>query len=350
MSAQPVELASERSGSRWINAFPAEDDIRSWFESQRVHKGMEHTPYLGGIVVIPATEKIKQTFQNENGTTFVRELERAVFTPYVKVDTRIAYFWDLVELLNRDAEEDFILPQLDGMYYGKIRPVPQTVIANETSAYYNANLPEGFTVHAVRENEQKVSRYLVATYEVQILRRSLSDKPDTVVLRGRGSKQTAAKRQYADDNAIMKAETGAIGRALGVAGILVVGTGVATAEDIQESMAATPGAGSTVAATLPGDAPSPQAVAGATMPPEGAGEPILGEAPGAAVPDTDEELRVLANELRERMQIEAPEAWATYLEWWKSRFEDQQLKDVSGPGLRGAVVKLQRDLDEATRS
>src|SRR3954452_4241279 len=95
----PPEPQSVREGSRWYYAPPSEDDIREWFRQQPLHEGMEHNRYVSGVVIIPATEKIKVTRFKQNGDTFTVEQERAVFTPYMKVDMRIAYFWDLVRTM-----------------------------------------------------------------------------------------------------------------------------------------------------------------------------------------------------------------------------------------------------------
>jgi hypothetical protein len=94
---QPV---ATRDGSRWLHYPPNEEQVREWFATQPLHAGMDHGPYLGGIVVIGATEKVKISKWKQNGDPYITEVERAVFIPYVKVDTRIAYFHDLVSKLN----------------------------------------------------------------------------------------------------------------------------------------------------------------------------------------------------------------------------------------------------------
>lgn len=342
-STAPTPLESQRQGSRWLHAPPSEEQVRDWFATQPLHTDMNHNRYVGGIVVIGATEKLKVSFLNDNGTTFVREVEQAVFTPYVKVDTRIAYFWDLVRRLNGgDLEEETVQPlarEFYGDFAARIQPVPQRVIENEQSPYYNANLPVGMTVYPVRVSDQNVSRYLLATWEVTITHRESGAQ----VLKGQGSKQTAMKRQYPDDNAIMKVETGAVGRALGMAGVLVVGTGVATAEDMQEAMAP------------PANTAAPATGAGAAqLPAETAEEPITGESVqaehlSAEIPDNEGDLRKMATELRQQMQAASPETWQAYMEWWGTRFEGQTLESLTGPALKGAVVKLQRDLDAVQR-
>lgn len=321
-----------RAGSRWLHAQPDEDEVKTWFSNQPLHDGMTHEPYLGGIVLIGATEKVKVSKQKQNGDTYVAEMERAVFVPYVKVDTRIAYFHDYVRHLCGDEP---------GKFVGVIEAVPQARIEEPQSAYYNAHLPEGFGIMPVRNANDSISRFLVATFRVSIIEREFPDRPP--ILQGTGSKQTPLARQWADDNAVMKAETGAIGRALGVAGILVVGTGVATAEDMQEAAAGPAGAGaaSSEGAMLPADSPAAEA-AGAAVPAQ--------EATEAALPpsdeETDEDMRERALALQKELETDHPAEWEAYRAWWQERGFGR-LADMSGPALRGAVVKLERDLDAA---
>lgn len=334
---QLEEVQSERRGSRWLHAHPSEEEVRDWFATQPLHLNMVHDRYLSGIVLIGAKEKAQRTLRRADGGTYVREDEQQVFVPYVKVDTRIAYFWDYVRVLNGGKEF--------GDFYGSIKPVPQKRVEDEKSAYFNMHLPEGYSVYPVRENEQKVSRFLIATYQVSIMRRMAGDA-EQVVLRGQGSKQTATKRQWADDNAIMKAETGAIGRALGVAGMLVIGTGVATAEDMQEALAARPGESAATMAALPADAP---AILEPQLPREAGPEPITADDVSEKLPETDEELRKLAVDLNAEMKAHYPVAWEQYIEWWNGRGFGE-LRELSGPALKGAVIKLQRDLDTRRRA
>lgn len=331
-------MAAERQGSRWLNEPPTEQDVRDWFGSQNLHDGMTHDPYIGGVVVIGATEKYKVTKQKQNGDTYTKELERSVFTPYVKVDTRVAYFWDYVRSLG------------DG-YYGVIEPVTQRRIADKTSPYYNDHLPEGFSFHVVKNRDESVSRFLVATQRVAVYREAeyaakLKGATAHPVLQGIGNKQVPAARQWADDNAMMKAETGAVGRALGMAGVLVVGTGIATAEDMQEAQGGDVGPAGAVASAEPA---LPEVVAA-----ESAEEPAVAEeapAPAAAPEEgaderSDEEMRQHALALQAEMEKSYPQAWEAYKEWWRSR-EFGALGQLTGPALKGALIKLERDLDAA---
>jgi len=358
---EPQALETERQGSRWLYAQPNEEQGREWFGSQRLHAGMDHDPYIGGVVVIGANEKIKQTFQNAVGAWLNREVERMVFTPYVKVDTRIAYFHDWVAHLN--ADDPF-------KYITVIEPVPVKIIDNDRSPYFNAHLPEGYFMHVVRNNtnNESFNRYICARWRTAIYERESwlhkvrGDDEARPLLQGIGTKQTLLVKQYADDNALMKAETGAIGRALGVAGILVVGTGIATAEDIQEAMAA-PG-GAQTAGNEGGDLPDvvapsepgpgapmegPQVAEGQVQMPGIVDQLAPPETP-LSPQETDERLRVRARQLGAELQEASSTAYAAYTQWYMKERHFPPLDQLSGPALNGAVVKLERTLDEARQT
>jgi hypothetical protein len=339
-------MAAVRHGSRWLNEEPTEDEVREWFKLQHLHDGMAHEPYMGGIVLIAATEKVKVTREKQNGEKYVGEEERAVFVPYVKVDTRISYFWMLVDVMNVAAQED--------RYVGTITPVEQRRTTNESSAWFNGALPEGFTSLPIRNENNSISRYVVATWEAAIWERQsyakkLAGQPAMPVLRGVGTKQVPLARRWADDNALMKAETGAIGRALGVAGILVVGTGVATAEDMQEAAQGPSGA---AAASDEGPALPPIEAGAATGADTGFGqvEEIASAVPQETTAAQDDEaLRAAALAAQKELERDHPEVWAEILTWWKDR-KFGRLSELTGPALKGAVIKLQRDLDTAKRA
>jgi hypothetical protein len=121
-----------------------------------------------------------------------------------------------------------------------------------------------------------------------------------------------------DHFSVMKAETGAIGRALGMAGMLVIpGSGVATAEDMQEVP--------TAAATSPAAPP-------AQLPPEQVGE-------------SDDDIRAhVARNLTELAKY--PEALAQFQEWARGRGLTT-LEGLEGANLKGVARKLDRSLHEA---
>jgi hypothetical protein len=335
------QLEVERDGSRFLHGPPSAEQVKEWFESQPLHDGMKHDPYLGGIIVLPQTEEIEVSKAKANGDTYTTKVERAVYVPYVNISTRVRYFHDYVRHLNGEDRAD-VLPV--------IRPVPQRVISDLQNTYYNENLPEGFSIAAIKNRDQSVKRFFVATFEVAIVEREFAGsyakgEPVPVLLSGRGSKQvpTNYRNGWGDDAALMKAETGAVGRALGMAGILVVGTGVATAEDVQEAIAGGGGVEDTPAAPqapIAPEAAAPQALGGSGA-----------EAEVQASPEADDEaLRARALELQAEMERDHPEAWATFRRWWAEERKFGPLSELRGPALRGAVTKLERDLDAARQA
>jgi hypothetical protein len=85
---------SAREGSRWINQRPSGDEVASWFvQNAPMHEGMEPERYVTGVTLIPAKEKPKILSPERRDR---RRAEQLVWTPYVKVETRVAYFWDLM--------------------------------------------------------------------------------------------------------------------------------------------------------------------------------------------------------------------------------------------------------------
>jgi hypothetical protein len=360
----PPAMEPERQGSRWLYAPPPESDVKEWFDGQRLHDGMEHEPYYGGIVLIGAKEKINRTYSNAKGEWFIREEEHTVYVPYVKVDTRVAYFWTLVDRMNLAAGVE---PGEERRYYGVIEPVPVKRVDNASSAYYNEFLPDGMFFYVGKGSDAATNRYICAQWEVAIYERQsylrlLEAKSSArqgqrvqvpAVLRGVGTKQTLMGKKYADDNAIMKAETGAIGRALGVAGILVVGTGIATAEDIQESMAAAAmptvnregqDVGALPAIVGPAEAAAGARIEGPDAPPSAVGPVAEDE---KSPQDVDADRREEATRLSATLKTQHPEAWEAYLHWYREERNFPSITELSGPALKGALVKLQRALADA---
>lgn len=308
--AEPVQ-----EGARWRWHRPSSEQVATWFGTQHLDENMEHDHYIGGVVLIPQNEKVKYTMP-DGGTT---ERFEQVFTPYVQIGTRVGYFHAL-------AEKRGLIPVLE--------PVEVPRSKNPGSAYFNAHMDAGLWWHVVQGDENKALRYLCATWRVALydppsyaaMRRG--DKP-LPVREGRGTKQVTGG---ADPNAIAKAQTGAVGRALGVAGILVIGTGIATAEDMQEL----PGYGATP--------PGPEQAQLPTVPSE--------IAPGAqpepeGVDPTEqlEALRSKAMALQTKMQEDTPEAWREFVAWWQERKTEegwQELGNVPFEGLKAVVSKMEQ--------
>lgn len=341
-NAQVERVDAVQEGSRWIYSKPDAEQVRGWFKTQTLDEGLTHEPYLSGIVIIPATEKVKETRRRvSDGGYFTVELDIPTFTPYVKVDTRVSYFWHLVRQMNGESDDKYI---------GTIRPVAQRIFEDPASPYFNANLPAGFSWMLVRDSKEQVARYLVCETEVAIYRREdyakvLRGEQSVPVRYGVDSKQTAvlSRKGWPDDFAIMKARTGSIGRALGVAGILVVGTGVSTAEDMQEMGTAAAGTTEDKPVTLP-------AIAGANADSTAGEAPVEQPMVERSQEEIDAELRTKAASLRDQMQRDAPDAWAAYVEWYTKERRFPPLDDLTGSALRGAVTKLERDLDAAKQS
>src|SRR4051812_29981864 len=340
-SVQAVEVV--REGSRWRHGPPSPEDLGNWFREQRLHDGMIHDRYVGGLVLIPAKDKVTRTYARQNGSRYVADGEEVVYTPYVKVDTRIAYFRDYVAM-----HEDWV---------GKIRPVPARLIDDVESPYFNGHIADrGFAIHPIRVGDQ-TTYYLACTMEVAIYEREsylqrLKGAHVEPIMQAVGTKQVAMTRSYGansrsafpDDNCLMKGETGGVGRALGFLGMLVIGTGVATAEDIQEAF---------------GEQSAPAPAPGGDLPPvvNREGQPLeAAQAPAQAaqaavspeltMEQRDEVLRARALELQGQMEGEFPQAWSDFMGWWRAR-DFGALTTLTGPALRGAVQKLERDLDSA---
>jgi hypothetical protein len=309
--APPTPDAPVQEGARWRYHKPSSEQVAAWFATVPLDDGMLHEQFVGGLVLIPQNEKVRYT-RPDGG-----QMERyeQIYTPYVQIGTRVGYARRLAE--HRDL-----------IYHTEPARVPRTT--NPASTYFNGNLPEGLWWHVVANDEGRVYRYLCATtrvglYSPQTYAAKLRGEPVMPMLGGEGTKQVSGSP---DQNMIARAQTGAIGRALGVAGILVVGTGVATAEDMWEVT------GGPVAMA-----------AGATLPPSeiaaGAPPEVLDEA------EALDQLRSRALALQTQMQELGSETWRTFAAWYQERAKEgnwQQLDDVPFEDLKTVVSKLENDL------
>src|SRR4029077_17338344 len=230
---QEVELAAEQHGSRWFHAPPAGEDFAAWFAANvKIHEGMEHAPYVTGCVMIGSQETYKRTIQKANGELVFLDSKRRVYTPYAKVETRVAYFWDLMDT---EGFKNVV---------GMIEPVPMQSLND--AGYVNYNLPPGFfripiglggSIVSYIGCSMKVSMWdrdsiLWAEYEETV---RAPDGTETTrpfaVMRGTPVRvfpsatkmvPVLSRSDEEDPFAVMKAETGAVGRALGMAGMLVI--------------------------------------------------------------------------------------------------------------------------------
>lgn len=315
--AEPEEqgiVATVQEGSRWRLAKPSASEVKAWFATQPLDDGMQHEDYLSGVVLISASEKVKTTKQS--GAKQVQEEKwEMTYTPYVRVDMRVLYFRRLAE--KRDLVR-------------VVEPATVPTIEDSASAYFNAQMPPGFWWYLVPDSQGQTVRYLAATWRVALYEKaewlaSKGENKPRPLLEGVGTKQVFGGK---DENALMKAETGAIGRALGVAGILVVGTGIATAEDMEDV-----GRGQQAAVGLPESGP--------------------GAAPVPVDPERQlHDLRTRAKELEVELR-KYPAPWGQFAAWWQERSTSEgwgTLLDVPIDPIRGIVTKMERVLDQARRN
>lgn len=309
--AIPEESVQE--GARWRHWKPSSAQVAAWFATVPLDEGMENEHYVGGVVIIPQSEKVKYTKKDGSGTV---ERYEMTFTPYMQIGTRIGY-------MRRLAEHRGLI------YHPEPAKVPRS--HKSDSIYFNGNMPDGLWWHVVMNEGQPV-RYLcctmqVALYDPQTYMQKLRGQDPMPMLLGTGTKQVSGGP---DPNGLMKAQTGAIGRALGVAGILVVGTGIATAEDMQEFSGLAAAAPPTEQAQLP-TVPSEIAPGAEPPPPTDPAEALA-------------QLRSKALAVQTQMQERTPQAWREFVAWWQERRQREgwnTLQDVPYEALRGIVARME---------
>lgn len=309
-----------REGARWVNVRPSSEEVAEWFEQNvSLHEGLDAKDYVGGITLIQSIDKAKEVVGwRENGKPIIEETSNVVLTPYPRVDIRVKYWNDLMGIHAED-------------WLGVIEPV--------TPVEPNAQLPSGFFSMAVGDARfvccsMKATVYKRETVEWvqrEIRPESRHSRPEfeyvregeTLIDAPPATKMIPVLGRYGPDPfSLMKAETGAIGRALGLAGMLVVpGSGVATAEDLAEAQQLE--AGGEVAAAAPEQA----------------------ETPAASAPQDDEALRKQAAEMIEKLKPHA-KPYKQFQEWCNQR-GIAKLSDANGPSLKGVVKALEKALDEA---
>lgn len=292
-----------REGSRWYNQRPTSEEVAEWFSGVPLHEGMSHSGYVGGVTLIPQQEKNVRDVVglDADNAPIIVERDHLVWTPYMRVDTRIAYFWELM--------------RVNG-WIGRIEPVEQT---GDTSL----GLPPGFFKYAAVNPAGKTETFIGASMQATVRESMLGTTQlgRIVMAPPPGTKIVSTQTRYAaDPHALMKAETGAVGRALGMAGMLVIGSGVATAEDMQEFLGGLP----TEAAPAP------------VLPPV---------APATAVEVSDDELRTQAGELVKALGEKSPAQLEAFREWAKGR--KITLASAQGLALKGVVRKLQKLVDDS---
>jgi len=180
---------------------PSQEEISSWFGGFKLHEGLDHPQYVGGIVAI------------EN-----KDRGNSVWMLYINATARIAYFWDWVDKNGYIADIEVT------------GPVDREVELPDNKKARQFYMTAEITVVKPGADDSSQGR---------IVRRVTGRKQvdQTVFRRGYGG---AAGRVLPDSNALMKAETGAIARALGTLGMLALpGSGLATAEDMVEFIGST---------------------------------------------------------------------------------------------------------------
>lgn len=316
----PIPAESIREGSRWRHHRPSAEEVYAWFETQPLDADMAHADYVAGVVLIP--QSAKEKYRNPYDSRQTERFEDT-FTPYVQVGTRIAYFRRLA------AAQGLV---------SVIKAARVPLIEDRASAFYNGNMERGYWWHVIA-GQGEPARFLCCTMRVAFydkeayLAAPLDDWGDPIVaplLEGRSTKQVGGG---ADLNQLAKAQTSAIGRALGVAGILVLGTGVATAEDMLELGGAAGVVPGPETATLPGGEPLPAP-----------------QAPPADPNEAAEQLRNRIREMQSMMMAETPDAWKTFAAWYSERAKQEGwsgLEAVPPEGLRAVVSAMERGHAEA---
>lgn len=204
-----------REGSRWIGEPPSADEFADWFrKSVRIHDGLDAENYVGGITLIPAKEKRQVEERRGQQVVFVDQY-RMTYTPYAKVETRIAYFWDLCAVRG---------------WVGEIAPL---IPPNAMTQIQEATIGEPFYLMPSLREDGRIGYQRACTMRVRAYDPDRGGRHGGVVMMPPGG--TKVGPFSSDMNSALRVETGAVGRALGMAGILVIpGSGVATAEDMQE--------------------------------------------------------------------------------------------------------------------
>lgn len=348
-----------REGARWINQRPSPEDFALWFnENVPLHdEALKLDRYIGGIVLIPAEETVKVPELSATGNLLITERKQMVYIPYPKVETRINYFWDLMALRKDDWRPVINPVEVAGKYQG-----------DGAIAQINRTLPPGFIVMPVpvfSNGAAGYSNFFVASFSVAVYDRDVdwSRGEDGVlrphappIMEGRGTKMVAltkgfkdGSKTWADENSIMKVETGAIGRALGMLGMLAVpGAGVATAEDMIEALSAER-AGATEAPQEPTLPPTPATPA---APAQQAAAPIEAAAPEqkTAEQEAAEERTALLARTRELVNTlgkDYPEKMEEFRQWATGRQPPiRDLSKLQGGALKGTIKRLEKLVQE----
>lgn len=321
MEAGTIDTSPRKGqeGSRWVNVRPTGEEVATWFEDNvTMHDDeLQHDEYVQGITLIVQSIEEKEVLGfGDDGKPIIDKRENLVYVPYAKVETRVKYFWDYVRAI-------------DGV--GFIEPVPPP--------NPGGNLPLGFYRYSVQDRSNNTVNYVCCTMQATIYEKDSIEyvqsrntktgeleirRKGKIIMQGApGSKAVPVLgRNYPDNFALMKAETGAVGRALGLMGMLVVpGSGVATAEDVQEAQGME--GGPTAAAPPPT-------------------EVTLG--------DDDSALRTRIGDLVNELGALDAERLSRWRTWVREDRKITSLAEATSPQLRGLITKLETEIAEAKAS
>jgi hypothetical protein len=311
---------------------PTGEEVAAWFEANvQVHEKLDLKHYVQGITMIPNTEKSKAVvgWDAATGAPVIQQVENLVFTPYAKVETRIKYWNDLMAKM---ADE----------WLGVIEPVPPPTAPK--------NLPPGYFPFSVAAGDKGVYRYIACQMKVTVFKRDTVKwkeyrnsetggivrvrEGETIIDAAPGTKMVPMMGRYdPDPSSLMKAETGAIGRALGMAGMLVIpGSGVATAEDMQEALSGGQQASLPEDQSLPVDQPQ--------------GGPASAPRPAVqreTIGDLQQQVVATLNALKG----EFPEVFEQYRAWAQERGIGQINEVEDARVLQGMLTKADRELTDA---
>lgn len=318
-----------KEGNRWYNERPKGDDIAEWFATAvEMPDGLDHKSYVAGVVLIPGKEKADEIVgYNDRGLPMFTEVENLVFTPYMKVETRVQFWHDLMA---KHAEE----------WLGVIEPVEP-----EEGA---AKLPPGFSRILVKDKDGEVP-FVTCTMKATVFERATVEikefrntKTGKVEMRVEGTpvmdpapatKMVPLLNRWksADPHALEKAETGAVGRALGMAGMLVIpGTGIATAEDMQQAI---------------GQEPRSGVEAGAEAPPAGEGA----AARDVSVEPSHAELVTLAGSTINALKEASNERYTAFLAWVQERGYNRKVVELGDPQIKELLKKAEGELEAVAK-
>jgi hypothetical protein len=317
-----IQLRQGREGNRWFNERPDGDAVAKWFETAlEMPEGLKHEHYVAGVTLIPGKEKSNEPRGfGENGFPLFTEVTNLVFTPYVKVETRVQFFHDLMEK-HRDE------------WLGVIEPVEP--------AKPSATLPPGFSRISVA-NGDRATNFITCTMKVTVFKRSTVEWKEIVnqrtgekvrvrvgetIIDPAPATKMVPTLSYgnADVHLLEKAETGAVGRALGMAGMLVVpGTGVATAEDMRE--------------VVDNEGVSPEGRE--ERPPREGGAGL-----DAAAEPTHAELVTMAEAAITKLKGLDEPAFTLFLAWCKESGYSGKVSEMKDPDLKVVIRKAEREVE-----